>query len=95
MARLSDADIEAGLSTLTGWTRRDERIEKVITFQSFPDAVAFLVRVAFEAERADHHPDVALHYRHLTVVWWTHSEGGITRKDLDGAAMVDRLLTRG
>lgn len=93
MALLTDAELTAGLDRLPGWTRRDRQIEKVMTFPSFPDVVAFLVRVAFEAERVDHHPDVAIHYRRLTVTYWTHSEGGVTQKDLDGAATIERLLS--
>lgn len=93
MALLSDAQLSDALARLPGWASRDNRIERVLTFESFPEAVAFVVRVAFEAEAADHHPDLAVHYRQVTLTYWTHSEGGVTGKDLDGAAMVERLLS--
>ena len=61
---------------------------------SFPDAIGFVTRVAFDAEAADHHPDLLVSYRNVTVTWSTHSAGGITQKDLDGAAATDRVATR-
>jgi 4a-hydroxytetrahydrobiopterin dehydratase len=90
MALLEDARIDEALEDLAGWTRREHTIQKQFTFPSFPDAMAFLLRLAFDAEAADHHPDVAIHYRQVTLTYWTHSEGGVTQKDLDGAATAER-----
>jgi len=59
------------------------------TFASFPDAIAFATRLAFDAEAADHHPDLLISYRHVTVTWSTHSEGGVTELDLAGARASD------
>jgi 4a-hydroxytetrahydrobiopterin dehydratase len=92
MARLSDVQVAEALAQLPGWGRRGDRIEKEFVFATFPDLVAFLVRLAFEAEAADHHPDAAIHYRRLTLTYWTHSEGGITAKDVQGATMAERLM---
>lgn len=94
MARLSEAQMAAGLAALPGWRREGDAVVKQYTFPGFPDAVAALVRLAFEAEAADHHPDVTINYRRLTLAYTTHSEGGLTQKDLDGAAMAERVLGR-
>jgi 4a-hydroxytetrahydrobiopterin dehydratase len=94
MALLSDSQITAALATLPGWAHRDKRLEKEFVFPGFPDAVAFLVRLAFDAEAADHHPDVTIHYRRLTLSYWTHSEGGITAKDVDGARRAEEIFTQ-
>lgn len=91
MPRLSDADIEDALATLPGWSRQGEALEKLFTFPSFPDAVAFVVRLGFAAEAADHHPDLVVNYRRVTVRYSTHSAGGITEKDLEGARTADGL----
>ncbi len=94
MARLSDAQVEAGLARLPGWRREGDALVKQFAFEGFADAVAALVRLAFEAEAADHHPDVSLSYRRLVVAYTTHSAGGLTQKDLDGAVTAERLLAR-
>jgi pterin-4a-carbinolamine dehydratase len=47
-----------------------------------------------DAEAADHHPDIVINYRKVTLLYSTHSEGGLTQKDFDGAAMADRKAAR-
>ena len=58
---------------------------------SFPSAIAFVDRLAPEAERVDHHPDILINYKRVTLTYSTHSEGGLTEKDFAGAAVADRL----
>jgi 4a-hydroxytetrahydrobiopterin dehydratase len=89
--KLNDAEIAQRLKQLNGWARKGNAIEKQYVFGSFPDAIAFLTRLAFDAEAADHHPDVTLNYRKVTLSYSTHSEGGLTAKDFDGAAGAERL----
>jgi 4a-hydroxytetrahydrobiopterin dehydratase len=89
--RLSDEQLDEHLSHLPGWARADNAIEKQYTVGSFPDAVALVTRLAFDAEAADHHPDLLIEYRRLTVRYWTHTAGGVTAKDIEGAAMTERL----
>lgn len=91
VTRLSDAEIAERLQQLPGWSREGEAIVREFTFPTFPDAVAFIVRLAFEAEAADHHPDLALSYRRVRVRYSTHSAGGVTEKDVDGAKAADRI----
>lgn len=85
MARLTEAEITEALTRLPSWHREGNAIRRQFTFRSFPDALAFLVRLGFDAEAADHHPDVTISYRRVTLSYSTHSEGGITAKDVTGA----------
>ena len=89
--RLSEQQIAEYLEGLTGWAREGDAIKKQFTFAGFPDAVSFLVRIAFDAEAADHHPDVIINYRKVTLSFSTHSEGGLTEKDFRGAAAVEKV----
>jgi 4a-hydroxytetrahydrobiopterin dehydratase len=89
MARLSDAALEAGLARTPGWARRGDRIEKTYRFRDFKEAMFFVNGVAALAERAGHHPDVAIHYNAVTLSLWTHDAGGLTAKDLALAAELD------
>jgi 4a-hydroxytetrahydrobiopterin dehydratase len=91
MARLSDSDIAERLTQLSGWSRDGDAIRKQFTFAGFPDAIAFVVRIAFDAEAADHHPDLTINYRRVTVSFSTHSEGGVTEKDFRGAGAVEKI----
>jgi 4a-hydroxytetrahydrobiopterin dehydratase len=91
MAKLSDEDVERGLAKLDGWDRAGDEIVKEFRFDGFGDAIAFVVRLAFRAEKADHHPDVDVRYNRVRVVLSTHSEGGITAKDLALAGEADAI----
>jgi 4a-hydroxytetrahydrobiopterin dehydratase len=51
--------------------------------------VAFVNRLVPGSETADHHPDLAVSYRRVTVTFTTHSEGGVTAKDIAGARLAD------
>ena len=90
MALLSKAEIDEQLETLSGWTLDGDAIRKQFTFRGFPEAVAFVHRLVPDAERADHHPDITINYRRVTLSWSTHDEGGLTAKDIAGAVMADR-----
>jgi 4a-hydroxytetrahydrobiopterin dehydratase len=89
--RLTQAEIDERLKVLKGWTQEGAGIRKQFTFGGFPDAVAFVGRLVPGAEAADHHPDILINYRRVTLTYTTHSEGGLTAKDFEGAAMADRL----
>ena len=90
MALLSKAEIDEQLKTLDGWTLDGDAIRKQFTFKGFPEAIAFVNRLVPDAERADHHPDITINYRRVTLSWSTHDEGGLTAKDIAGAKMADR-----
>ena len=89
--KLSRADAEQKLKSLTGWMLYGDEIRKQYTFKDFLAAIAFVNRLAPEAEAADHHPDIEINYKRVTLTYSTHSEGGLTVKDFAGAAMADRL----
>jgi 4a-hydroxytetrahydrobiopterin dehydratase len=89
--KLSQSDLAARLTALPGWLRAGDAIARQYAFKSFPDAIAFVTRLAFAAEAADHHPDLLVSYKKVTVTWSTHSEGGVTDKDLAGAAQSDTI----
>jgi 4a-hydroxytetrahydrobiopterin dehydratase len=89
MALLVRDEIDAALRDLPGWRYADNAIVKEFTFAGFPEAVAFVNRLVPGSEAADHHPDLAVSYRRVTVAFTTHSEGGVTAKDVAGARLAD------
>ena len=94
MSKLSDQEITSRLSERAGWQRDGDALVRKYTFAGFADAIAFVTRLAFEAESADHHPDLLVNFKRVTVTWSTHSAGGITAKDFDGASKSDTIAAK-
>jgi len=95
MAVLSDDEVDAAAATLNGWKRSDGALRRSVTFGSFLGGIDGVRRVADAAERADHHPDIDIRWRTVTFALATHSEGGITAKDVELAREIDALLGDG
>ncbi len=91
--KLSSEQIREKVEQLQGWGVDGDSIRKQYVFDGFASAVAFVVRIGFDAEAADHHPDVLIsNYKKVTLTFTTHSEGGLTAKDFAGAAAADRVF---
>ena len=75
-----------------GWTEVDGALERTFELPSFTAALEFVNRVGALAEAEDHHPDIAISYKRVTVRWTTHSAGGITDRDRELAARTDDLV---
>ena len=93
MKTLGSAEASERLKRLAGWALDGSAIHRQFTFAGFPEAVAFIVRLGFAAESADHHPDLFVNYKRVTVTYTTHSEGGLTEKDFDGAEKATEIAT--
>ena len=91
MALLSPDEVTKRLATLDGWSGDAKAIRKEYIFHDFPEAVLFVSALVPGAEGADHHPDIEIHYKRVILNYSTHSEGGITPKDVDGAAMANAV----
>jgi 4a-hydroxytetrahydrobiopterin dehydratase len=92
MATLNQAEAQTRLRDLNGWTLEGNAIRKQFVCRDFPGAVAFVARLVPGAEEADHHPDILINYKRVTLTYTTHSEGGLTDKDFAGAAMAERVF---
>ncbi len=91
---LSNAEIDDALSSLPEWSLDGSTITRTVELPTFPAAIQFVSRVATAAEAAGHHPDIDIRWRKLTFTLSTHSEGGLTSKDVDLAREIEKLLIR-
>lgn len=91
MALLTHEELVDRLKSLNGWALDANTIRKEFVFHDFPEAVLFVSALVPGAEEADHHPDIDIHYKRVILTYSTHSEGGVTKKDIDGAAMADEV----
>lgn len=76
---------------MAGWQETGGALERTFELGSFAEAIAFVNRIAELAERENHHPDIAIAYKKVTLRWTTHSAGGITERDRELAALSDEL----
>lgn len=77
---------------MDGWEERDGALVREFELPSFRAAVEFVNRLADLAESENHHPDIDVRYRRVTVRWTTHSAGGITARDHELAARTSALV---
>jgi 4a-hydroxytetrahydrobiopterin dehydratase len=91
--RLDDDTVTGRLAALAGWERDGDVIQKTFELATFPDAIAFVTRIADRAEAANHHPDLDIRYRKVRVALSTHDAGGLTDLDFDLATEIEACLT--
>ena len=90
---LNDEQVSDALDGLDGWRREGDAIVRTAELASFPAAIDAVRRIAEIAEARDHHPDIDIRWRTVTLRCSTHSEGGITGKDVDLAREINRVLS--
>ena len=88
---LTQAEIERALSELDGWSQSGDQITRTFALSSFPAALVFVSAAGHLAERADHHPDISIRYKKVTLTLSTHSAGGLTQKDFALAGEINAI----
>lgn len=94
IARLTDAERDAALTPLPGWSLRADGLAIVRTFRfaDFAEAFGFMARVALAAEKADHHPEWFNVYNRVEITLTTHDAGGLSLRDVALAETIDGFL---
>lgn len=88
---LAKEELEKFLTTHPSWRVVGGALEKTYSFASFLEAIGFVNRVAAVAEHNDHHPDIDVRYRSVTLRLTTHDAGGLTFRDPKVAAECDAV----
>jgi 4a-hydroxytetrahydrobiopterin dehydratase len=90
---LSSEALESGLAALHGdWRVQGGEVVRSVEFPAFMSAVDFINRIAPVAEELDHHPNLALAWRTVTIALSTHSVGGLSQLDLELARRTDAII---
>ncbi|AKA36036.1 4a-hydroxytetrahydrobiopterin dehydratase [Flagellimonas lutaonensis] len=92
MEKLTDSQIEEKLASLEGWAYGDGYIQKSYQFKDFKEAFSIMVRIAFECEAMNHHPDWSNVYNSLTIQLNTHDANGVTGKDFELAHAIEDIV---
>ncbi len=75
------------------WIEENNRLKRKFTFRDFQEAFAFMTRVAFLAEKLDHHPNWSNVYNTVEIEFTTHDAGNVvTEKDRKLAKEIDQIL---
>ena len=89
---LSEEEINQKLAELNGWVFENDCLKRSLEFSNFRDAMSFILRISYEAEAMDHHPEIFNCYNRVNLSLNTHDAGGkVTAKDFSLALAVDRL----
>ena len=91
MSLLTKKELRLGLAELKSWKLQGKKIRRKFEFIDFARAMGLVNSVALYAERANHHPDIDIRWNKITLSLSTHSEGGITEKDISLAKKIDTL----
>ena len=91
-AALSDQEINDGLAKLNGWARDGDELTKEFRFDNYLAGLAFASCVGVVAEGLNHHPDLVIGWRRVSVSFTTHDAGSkLTSKDIAAAAAIDAV----
>jgi len=92
MALVPDAEVDAFLESHPEWSSNGGKISRTFVFADFSESIGFVTRVALEAEKVDHHPDIDIRWNKVAIVLSTHSENGLSARDLAMADAIDELI---
>jgi 4a-hydroxytetrahydrobiopterin dehydratase len=92
MSALTPDEVWERLRTLPRWKLEGEEIIREFSFADFVTAIGFVNRVAEQAEKAGHHPDIDIRYNKVRLALVTHDQGGLTEQDMKLASVVDTLV---
>lgn len=90
---LSQKEIDERLEQICGWEFKKDKLSKNFSFKDFRDAMSFLLRLSYEAEAINHHPEIFNFYNRVVISLNTHEVGSkVTGKDFELAHSIDALL---
>lgn len=89
--KLNEGQIAQELSGVPGWAVADGKLTKTFEFQAYKDGVVFAAAVGYAADKLNHHPDLSIGYKKVTVAVNTHDVGGISPYDFELAKRIDAL----
>jgi 4a-hydroxytetrahydrobiopterin dehydratase len=94
MPALTTEQVSLQLKEVPDWTKRGQTIGRTFKFEGFMTSVDFVRRIAKQALKINHHPDIDIRFDKVTLTLTTHDEGGITEKDFLLAQKCDEVFAR-
>jgi len=92
MKPYTEKEVLQKLRDFEGWEFEENALHTAFEFENFKETFTIMTRIAFEAERLQHHPDWTNVYNKLHITLSTHDAGGVTDKDFEFASVIDELI---
>lgn len=92
ISSLKGKEINQKLKDLPNWKHKDNALVRMYTFPKYLDALEFVYKVGHASESANHHPDIFMNYKRVTLRYWTHRANGVTTLDFMMAKKVETIL---
>ena len=92
---LASSEIAQRMKSLEGWQLIDSTLQKKFEFKNFKSAFSFMTRIAFAAEKLNHHPDWGNVYNRVSISLSTNDVGGITELDFELAGTITKIFKNG
>ncbi|MAO08648.1 MAG: 4a-hydroxytetrahydrobiopterin dehydratase [Alteromonas sp.] len=93
MKALTELQIRPRMKELEGWEFKNDALHTSFEFKDFKDTFSVMTRIAFEAEKLQHHPNWCNVYNYLEISLSTHDANGVTEKDFELAKIIDELVS--
>src|SRR3989344_2579338 len=93
-APLARVKVEKFLNEVPKWKLDEDGILKIarnFKFKDFKEALAFVNKVGYIAEKEGHHPKISFTWGKVEITLWTHAVGGLSENDFILAAKIDRI----
>jgi 4a-hydroxytetrahydrobiopterin dehydratase len=94
MPALTTEQVSIQLKSIPDWSKRAQTICRTFKFEEFMASINFVRRIAKQALKINHHPDIDIRFDKVTLTLTTHDEGGITEKDFLLARKCDEVFSR-
>ena len=91
VAKLSDTEAQSRVGSVPGWTIENGELTRTFKLATFPAALLFVSAVGHLAEAAEHHPDILIKWRNVSLSLVTHDVGGLTEKDFSLASRINDI----
>ena len=91
MNGMSLQEIQQHMENLKEWSLSSNSIEKVFSFNTFKESIAFVNKIGEIAEKHNHHPDIMINYNIVSLSLTTHNVKGLTKADFDVAKEIDKI----
>ena len=94
--KLTHDEIQQALEELSGWSIVEGKLHKAFKFDSFSEAIGWMVSIAIYVDKIEHHPEWMNVYNRVQVDLVTHDlDDAISNLDVELARKMNTIAGQG